>query len=89
MISNKKKQRESESLLGSVIKCSIPKPNRCYTVSDTGELSYAETLKLLDLLKQQIDQENSDLFIPYIGALESLQESIDLEQLATFGIRRK
>ena len=49
-----------------------------------GELSFAETSKLMDLLKQRIDQENNDLFIPYIGALESLQESIDLEHLATF-----
>ena len=49
-----------------------------------GELSFAETSKFMDLLRQRIDQENSDLFIPYIGALESLQESIDLEHLATF-----
>ncbi|MBT6770083.1 MAG: hypothetical protein HOA81_13970 [Opitutales bacterium] len=53
---------------------------------ETGELGYAEISKLMDLLKQRLDEENSDLFIPYIGALESLQESIDLEHLATFGM---
>ena len=53
---------------------------------DTEKLSYAETSKLMDLLKQRIDQENSELFVPYIGTLESLQESIDLEHLATFGM---
>ena len=53
---------------------------------DTGELSYMEISKLMDLLKQRVDEENSDLFIPYMGALESLQDSIDLEHLATFGM---
>ena len=53
---------------------------------DAGELSYGETSKLMDMLKQRIDQENNDLFIPYISALESLQESIDLEHLATLGM---
>ena len=51
---------------------------------DTGKLSFTETSKLMGSLKQRIDQENEELFIPYIGALESLQESIDLEHLATF-----
>ena len=40
----------------------------------------------MDLLKQRLDEENSDLFVPYISALESLQESVDLEHLATFGM---
>ena len=53
---------------------------------DTSKLTYSETSKQMDLLKQRIDEENSNLFIPYIGALESLQESIDLEHLATFGM---
>ena len=53
---------------------------------DTGELSYAETSALMDLLKQRLDEENSDLFTPYVGALESLQDSVDLEHLATFGM---
>ncbi|MDE0503829.1 MAG: ATP-binding protein, partial [Candidatus Poribacteria bacterium] len=53
---------------------------------DTGELSYAETSELMDRLKQRVDEENEDLFTPYVGALESLQESVDLEHLATFGM---
>ena len=54
----------------------------------TGQLSYLETFKLLNDLKKQIDEENGDLFIPYIGALESLNERIDLEHLAIFGSGR-
>lgn len=53
---------------------------------ETGELTYAEVSKLMDLLKQRLDEENSEMFVPYIGALESLKESIDLEHLATFGM---
>ena len=53
---------------------------------DTGKLSYSETSNLMRLLKERIDEENRDLFIPYIGALESLQESIDLEHLALFSM---
>ena len=34
----------------------------------------------------RVDAENEDLFLPYIGALESLKESIDLEHLAAFGM---
>ena len=53
---------------------------------DKGELSYKEASKHMNLLKKRIDEENKDLFIHYIGALESLQDSIDLEHLATFGM---
>jgi signal transduction histidine kinase len=53
---------------------------------DRGELSFAETTKRLEQEKQRIDAENEDLFVPYIGALESLKESIDLEHLAAFGM---
>ena len=53
---------------------------------DTGNLAYSEVSKLMDGLKQRIDDDNADLFVPYIGALESLQERIDLEHLATFGM---
>ena len=51
-----------------------------------GELSFAEAAKLMEQEKERIDQENEDLFLPYIGALESLKESIDLEHLAAFGM---
>jgi len=53
---------------------------------DRAELTYAEASKMLERLKEDVDTENQDLFIPYIGALESLKESIDLEHLATFGM---
>ncbi len=51
-----------------------------------GEFSYAEASNMMDLLKQRIDEENREIFLSYIGALESLQDSIDLEHLATFGM---
>ena len=53
---------------------------------DRRELSFAEAAKLMEQEKERIDQENEDLFLPYIGALESLKESIDLEHLAAFGM---
>ena len=53
---------------------------------DRGELSFAETAKRMEQEKERVDAENEDLFLPYIGALESLKESIDLEHLAAFGM---
>ncbi len=53
---------------------------------ETGQLSYPETSKAMNALKQRLDEENRDLFVSYIVALESLKESIDLEHLATFGM---
>lgn len=53
---------------------------------DRGELSFADSAKLMERVKERIDQDNEDLFLPYIGALESLKESIDLEHLAAFGM---
>ena len=53
---------------------------------DAEKLSYSEVSKLMDGLKQRIDEENADLFVPYIAALQNLQERIDLEHLATFGM---
>ena len=53
---------------------------------ETGQLSYSETSKAMTVLKQRLDEENRELFISYIAALESLKESIDLEHLATFGM---
>ena len=52
----------------------------------TAQMSYAETSKAMNMLKQRLDEENRELFVPYIGAIESLKESIDLEHLATFGV---
>ena len=53
---------------------------------ETGQLSYSETSKAMTVLKQRLDEENRELFVSYIAALESLKESIDLEHLATFGM---
>lgn len=53
---------------------------------ETGQISYIDASKDMNALKQRLDEENRELFVPYIGALESLQESIDLEHLATFGM---
>lgn len=53
---------------------------------ETGEHSFSEISKLMEFLKLKLDNENEELFVPYIGALESLAESIDLEHLATFGM---
>lgn len=52
----------------------------------TGQMSYGETSEALTTLKQRIDEDNRDVFVPYIGALESLRDSIDLEHLATVGM---
>lgn len=53
---------------------------------DRGELSFVEAAKRMEQEKERVDAENEDLFLPYIGALESLKESIDLEHLAAFGM---
>jgi len=53
---------------------------------DRGELTFGEASKRLEQEKTRIDAENEDVFVPYIGALESLKESIDLEHLAAFGL---
>ena len=53
---------------------------------ETGQMSYSEASKSINTLKERIDEQNRELFLSYIGALESMQESIDLEHLATFGM---
>ena len=55
---------------------------------DTGQMSYADVSKAMIVLKRRIEEKNRDLFVPYIGAIESLRDSIDLEHLATFGLGR-
>lgn len=52
----------------------------------TGVMSYTESASTMNSLKQRMDEENRELFVSYIGALQSLQESIDLEHLAIFGM---
>lgn len=51
-----------------------------------GRSSYDESSRLMDDLKEKLDNENRDLFSSYIGALKSLKENIDLEILARVGI---
>lgn len=53
---------------------------------DRGEVTYAEAAKLLEHLKEDMNAQNAEIFVPYIGALESLKESIDLDHLASFGM---
>lgn len=51
-----------------------------------GRWSYVHASEQMSALFKDVDAKNRDLFVPYIAALESLQESIDLEHLATFGM---
>ncbi|MBR0786335.1 ATP-binding protein [Bradyrhizobium iriomotense] len=53
---------------------------------DRNELSLPVLVKTMDDLRERMDRENANLFEPYISALESLGESIDLEHLANFGM---
>ena len=50
----------------------------------SGAMSYAEATFSMDKLKERFDDENRDILEPYIRALESLAESVDLIHLATF-----
>ena len=49
-----------------------------------GTVPYLEASVKLDKLKERFDAENRDIFVPYMGALESLGESVDLMHLATY-----
>lgn len=51
-----------------------------------GEIDLAEAARLTDEIRMRVDRENADTLVPYIGALESLRDSIDLQNLATAGI---
>jgi len=53
---------------------------------ERGELSLSDASATLLHLRDRITLENEEIFNPYIGALQSLQESIDLEHAATFGM---
>jgi signal transduction histidine kinase len=52
----------------------------------SGDLNLQEVFSLFEAHRQKIDEENENLFSPYISALESMGESIDLESVASFGI---
>ncbi len=53
---------------------------------ENGAKTLSQGLKAIQDLSDKINSENKGLFEPYIRTLESLQESIDLEALATFGL---
>lgn len=48
-------------------------------------MSLIEASALMEISRKTMDHENEEVFESYIGALEALQESIDLEALASFG----
>ncbi|TRD03784.1 histidine kinase [Mesorhizobium sp. WSM4303] len=50
-----------------------------------GTLDYIEAVRAMDALKTRHDQDNEEIFEPYIEALQSLTESIDLHHLAAYG----
>ena len=50
-------------------------------------IRYADATRALTALKEEKERESHDIFVPYIAALESLQDSIDIEHLATFGMQ--
>ena len=53
---------------------------------ERGQMGLAEASSRMAGIRQTVEDENQEIFEPYIGALQSLQESIDLEHAATFGM---
>jgi hypothetical protein len=53
---------------------------------DRQQIPVGSLVEMMEQLRERMDSENSNLFEPYIGALESLRESIDIEDLANFGM---
>lgn len=49
-------------------------------------ISLAEALERLAIERDKVDSDNSEVFEPYISAMRSLQENIDLETLAAYGM---
>lgn len=62
---------ETNSILGRVV---------------TGQLELSDAVKLIDSISLKLHSDNEGIFQPYIGALESLHESIDLESVAVSSI---
>jgi len=54
--------------------------------ASNNRLAAVDAMERIDAAKLKLDAESSELFEPYLGALESLQESIDLETLASYGM---
>lgn len=53
---------------------------------DRKQIELSEAVRTMEAVRERLDAENANLFEPYISALESLKESIDLEHLANFGM---
>lgn len=53
----------------------------------TGELPLGKASRMVEELRSAQDRDNVELFESYIGALESLRDSIDLQSLATAGVQ--
>jgi len=53
---------------------------------ENDRVTLADALERLAVERDKVDFENSEVFEPYISAMRSLQENIDLETLATYGM---
>lgn len=51
---------------------------------DCGRVPLNKALSIIEAEKDRLDSENKELFEPYLAALEYLQESIDIQGLATY-----
>lgn len=53
---------------------------------ESERISLADALDRLAVERDKVDYDNSEVFEPYISAMRSLQENIDLETLAAYGM---
>lgn len=51
-----------------------------------GRLSLLDASHLMDQIKQSVEEESRDVFVPYVDALQSLHDDIDLVTLARVGL---
>ena len=51
-----------------------------------GRLPFQNSSRLMDSLKQRVEQESHDVFAPYLDALQSLHDDVDLVTLARVGL---
>lgn len=58
-----------------------------HTQVTSGKLKLAEALDRLDEIYHDVSQENENIFPPYIGALQSLRDQIDLQGLTTYSVK--
>jgi signal transduction histidine kinase len=89
--------KEASSMLGNEVerlKTQVKNRTEEYEIAlnpildrlDAGVISASDALPEIDKVKENFDSDNETFFTPYLSALTSLQESIDLEGLATFGM---